>query len=1358
MLVPVIVLIVFITITLIIVQLKMGKSGTLIKTYPPPDIPVDPKKLLRMKDIVDTLENEETTSASTAVNIETAKKLIAKSETKNVAIIASVLKEQATIKRDISQAKVSETTAKLKKLDLKAAENAALIRTKRDNVSKMNESIVKLAREAEELKYIQDEKARILAEDLQKKKIEADLKIQVAEQAAEQAKKDTADRAAKFRAKMVKYAEDKLAAEAVIVKRERDAKIARALEIALKNKALTLKAEADMKLLMEEQRLKNEELAESERVKIEIAGEARRVAIEENNEKMEEAKRKREEDEAKTAEAKAELEEQILIQKEEAEELRLNEEERMADIEARRLEAETEAAEVLVEETERQKELEIENREIRLEQEDIIRETEEERAAEAAEAEEVYAFEQTEYDELQEQLAEEEEEYLADQATEAIASKTEYDATIAADTASINAALDQNATTSQMAETDLVANTATEEDILAAAEVTQQQSETGGGVSGASGGGGVGATFFCLSAERVPQTDTAGNNIVDANGTIQYQPFGGVRDDTQQPNVLKTTCVEECHLTRGGERCEDVCTDKSVPNPMYTPPPTWNGNMDASICAAIDGFNWTPTANYTEAQSQAVANRKFLGCLLNTAKGNVDGFGNERPEPCPDETWKFLNPGHPKKMEEKKMASKAFLKDFDAAQPFFKDGLPGHSSSIPYLCIHDAESDKTMAKVVNCVTKGGATHHGKATDDEVANSMSVDDRNAMIARNENKSRADARAAYAVSAAIALDKSNEIRGRMLARRAKEKEEYLESLRSDCKFEYSKTVKSGLKQYYAAISNADQLSPGAKAKKIQESQRFLLLDPSAQNCLPCDPYTKEYLNIITEPSDPGKKSCPTDKIRKTACTPIMSCKELTQKMNQVTQDRHEALLTLETRNKTELKELLKYARAERTARGSYDRQLKRIDTVITASQKLRYDTKLAETKAVWDATAKEYNGEGQKLFNAYYDELINIPKQLQYCGVRSLTGNPIELRRTKREDSLNKKYFGNNLPYDFSIVGEGEVLAPDKFAILASTYPDVYKLINIPGKSTSRFSGEPTNYSGPGYVTATNGEYTSMNVAEKIQDFVYGSAEVEARHDHGEVYREGRTSYHAVYDGNNGTTYILQKGQASRYSNGRRELNKQQGSFQIEPGGKLVLIHAKKATGEEHLKDANNKLRYDTKQKVTYSDCAYKQRRPSRTYDRRTRRYTTTYNNVCVKGNVTSIVADTTKPVKRYTYYTRKDQKTELYNFNDTSTGYTLVANFATSDFWLVSGKGKYYSVADGRVHTLDKSLKCKITEPVISNAIGGYQGMKKHIQSCFDKSNGDCIDVYRKRSQLSVNYSKYRQTGYSFQKLILWEAT
>lgn len=1404
MLVPLIVVVIIMIVGLVIVQMKNSKPTTTVNvpvTIEPPETPVDPVKLDRVKEIVKTLEKEESISPSTTGSVpsppppsspegmianaeakteqvevsrdalladigdentsakvkllETAKKLIVKSETKNVAIIATVLKEQATIKREISQEKVYKTIAKLKKLDLKAAENAVLIRTKRDNVSKMNESIVKLAREAEELKIVQAAKAKQLAEDLQKKKIQADLKIQAANQAAEQAKKDKADRAAAFRAKMAKYAEDKLAAEATVAKKERDAKIARALEIALKNKALKLEAEAEMKRILDEQRIKNQELAEGERVKMEAAEGARQVQIEENNEKMEEAKNKREEEEAKTAEAKAELEEQILIQKEEAEELRLNEEERMADIENRRLEAETEAAEVLVEETERQKELEKENREIRLEQEDIIRETEEERAAEAEEAEEAYAMEQTQYDELQEQLAEEEEEYLADQATEALASKTEYDATIAADTASINEALDENATASQTAETSLVANTATEEELLAGATITQQQSESSGGVSGASGAGGTGASFFCLSAERVPETDDAGNNVVDASGNIQYVPFGGSRDD-QQPTILETTCVEECRPIRGGERCEDVCTDKSVPNPLYTPPPTWNGNMDESVCAAIDGFNWTATGKYTEAQSQAVANRKFLGCLLNTMKGNVDGFGNERPKPCPDETWKLLNPGHPEKMEEKKMASKAFLKDFDQEEPFFKDGLPGHTGSIPYLCIHDGESDKTMAKVVNCITKGGATHHGKATDDEVANSMSVNDRNALIARNESKTRADKRELYLKEMDIARDKNNEIRGRMLARRAQEKEDYLESLRSDCKFEYSKTVKSGLKQYYAAISNADQFSPGVKAKKIQDAQRFLLLDPSSQNCLPCDPYTKEYLNIIKEPSDPGKKSCPTDKIRKTACTPIMTCKELTQKMNQVTQDRHEALLALETRNKTELKELLKYARAERTARGSYDRQVKRLDTVITASQKTRYDTKLAEKKKVWDAAAKEYNGEGQKLFSAYYTELISIPKQLQYCAVRSLTGNPIELRRTKRVDSLNKKYFGNNLPYDFSIVGEGEVLAPDKFAILASTYPDVSRLINVPGKSRSGFSGVPTSSAGPGYVTATNGEYTSFSDSEKIKDFVYGSAEVEARHGNGEVYRNGRTSYHAVHDGNLGTTYILHKSPASRYHNGRRELNKQQGSFQIESGGRLVLLHAKKARKDEHLKDANNKLRYGTKQKVTYSDCAYKQRQRKRSYNRSKRKYEYSYSMKCVKGNVTSIVEDTTKPIKKYTYYTRKDQKTELYNFNDTSTGYTLIANFATNDFWLVSGKGKYFSVADGRVHSLDKSLKCKITEPVISNAIGGYQGMKKHIQSCFDKSNFDCVDVYRKRNALSLNYRKYHQTGYSFHKLILWD--
>ena len=64
------------------------------------------------------------------------------------------------------------------------------------------------------------------------------------------------------------------------------------------------------------------------------------------------------------------------------------------------------------------------------------------------------------------------------------------------------------------------------------------------------------------------------------------------------------------------------------------------------------------------------------------------------------------------------------------------------------------------------------------------------------------------------------------------------------------------------------------------------------------------------------------------------------------------RREALLTLETKNKAELKDLLVFARAESKARGSYERQVKRINTVVTASQKTRYDTAVAEKKKVWD----------------------------------------------------------------------------------------------------------------------------------------------------------------------------------------------------------------------------------------------------------------------------------------------------------------------------------------------------------------------------------------------------------------------
>jgi len=69
------------------------------------------------------LENEDTISVTTTANIETAKKIIAQSETKNIAIIANVVKVQATTKREASQAKVTETRKKIQAMDVASNQN-----------------------------------------------------------------------------------------------------------------------------------------------------------------------------------------------------------------------------------------------------------------------------------------------------------------------------------------------------------------------------------------------------------------------------------------------------------------------------------------------------------------------------------------------------------------------------------------------------------------------------------------------------------------------------------------------------------------------------------------------------------------------------------------------------------------------------------------------------------------------------------------------------------------------------------------------------------------------------------------------------------------------------------------------------------------------------------------------------------------------------------------------------------------------------------------------------------------------------------------------------------------------------------
>ena len=1253
-------LLILITVGLVIIQIKGGKNvDDNLKPVVQDElleIPVDDVKIERAKVIVDKLEDDDTNSESTDKTIEAAKKIIKQVETKNTAIIAKTVKVQATVKKEASQAKVLETQKKLKELDIKAAQSIQKIKSKRDTVSKINtaleEVVVRSQKEIEE----QEEKVRLLNEEMAEKKRQVELRILAAKDKAERAKKEKEERAAAFKAKMEKYAEDKAAAEAEVIEKEKKAKQARALEIALAKKALQDEAEAEMKRVLEEQRLLQEELKEKELAELQEAEEARKVQLEENRVQMEEAKIKREEQEAEAAEAAEELAEKVRMEKEEADEMRLIEEERLAEIEEERLAAEEEAAAVLEEERQRQEEMDQEVEELRLEQEDELRELEEERAAEAAEVLEDYELEKKEYDRLKEELIAEEKKFLEDAKEEARLSQISYDADIAANEQEQSAALDQNLAESEAAAERLVEQVDDiQESANVAAETATSLSESGIPQSIGTAPTAEPLKFFCLSPDPVPKLDDNGNE------TGEYYAYGDdMRDENQPTTIPEERCERKCGVFDGqgneirgraaagrSESCEDICTTHYVPNPGYVPPSDWDGVMDKEKCDSIDGFNWTQRE--------------------------------------------------------------------------------GTSSS---HCLHDA-SDTSFAKVTNCITAGGYSHHGSYTDTKILDTMSSMDRWKTLADKADKEREKKRLENERRTLVAIKQNEDRLAAYRERMEKERAAYLESLRHDCEYQYSKTVKTGLKNYIEAIKkSASPLHPQGTPKGRTDAQKLLGFDPSAQECRPCDPFTKEYLHIIKEPSDPGKKSCPTENPRKTPCTPVISCAEYTQKVNVTTRARHEALLTLETKNKAELRDLLVFARDESKARGSYERQVKRINTVVTASQKTRYDTAVAEKKKVWDDAKKKYNEEGQKLFSAYYDEVVAIPQQLQYCNIRSLTPNDFELITTQREDSLNKKYFGNNLPYDYAVRGEGVYIAPDKFAILASTLP----LKNLPNCGGTRFSGSPVVANGPGYLTVPNGSSVviSSNSNAKIKDSYYGTCTVDAKEKYGNTFKSSGGNYAAVYDSNLGTTYILEKRPANPYHNGRVEHLKQQGSFAIEPGGKLVLLHAKKARDERHLKDESGNLMYAKK--------------TTRTYDRCLRRVGQMRR--CQGGWVYGRVDDTTRPIKSYTYHPRMSQRTELYNFNDTNNGYTLIANFATKDFWLISTDGRYYSVAGDRVQRLDSSLKCKITEPVISNAIGGFRGMKKHIADCINQgTNAGCADVYGKIAQLDRVFGGYIRSGY-----------
>jgi hypothetical protein len=336
MVVPVVVLIILITTGIVLISMKNSKSSNIVnkplpffqrnnktpQTLPKPlDIPVETKKLDRVKDIVDKLENEDTISPLTVVNIENAKKVIAEEipEKKRQVDLKMQATEQATIEYE-KKARIlaEEIDEKKRQVDLKMQ-----------------------ATEQATIEY--EKKARILAEEIDEKKRQVDLKIQAAKKSAEQAKKARADRAAAFRAKMAKYNESRLVVEEKIVEPTVDAKYARALEIALKNKAVRLKAEAEMKQLLDEQLKIQGDLSEKELDNLDAAEKARQDMIDENDDLIEKAAIKRAAEEVERVAAQAILDEEVQALRDEAEELRLAEEKRFADIQTKIDKAATDA-------------------------------------------------------------------------------------------------------------------------------------------------------------------------------------------------------------------------------------------------------------------------------------------------------------------------------------------------------------------------------------------------------------------------------------------------------------------------------------------------------------------------------------------------------------------------------------------------------------------------------------------------------------------------------------------------------------------------------------------------------------------------------------------------------------------------------------------------------------------------------------------------------------------------------------------------------------------------------------------------------------------------------------------------------
>jgi hypothetical protein len=696
------------------------------------------------------------------------------------------------------------------------------------------------------------------------------------------------------------------------------------------------------------------------------------------------------------------------------------------------------------------------------------------------------------------------------------------------------------------------------------------------------------------------------------------------------------------------------------------------------------------------------------------------------------------------------------------------------------MCEHDTTQDPNMEKIGNCSTKQGHLFTLDARIGDYDPSIPLAERIEMMNKDiasetrlnfvkDMQKKQDARRANEASRVLQMMKA--------------KEEAMEKLRKDCKFEYSSTIKSGLSAWKNATTpkfktelipvrtnkyttddkgnfyphteykvKRTVIEPARYRSSDQQAMKKFLTFAGPQACLPCDPFTNEWLHILEEPSDPGKSSCPTEKVKKVPCEPFMTCSEYTAKVNAKTKARHDAIEASVDANKAEVKRLLNFAREESRARKRYESQVKTISSVTTEAGKKRYDERVAEKKAAWDKARKDYNAESVTIIRALLTEARKIPMELHYCKSRWLFPPPADpkntyvgdmrIERTEKKDSITKKYFGDLGRYDYKVTQKRYPLAPDTYAVMISgegVFAGNFKTNNLPGHvKVGDFGGGGT------FKIRNVGGVDENKINKKIW---YEGKSSPWQKDGKTNHSSGRQMY-VTYNTGSSQTYILRKSKVGWRWREDKILTRD-GVYKLEAGGKLSLVHKQKARDESH--DGTS---YAKKTKRTWNSCAYKRRQYNRTESKKQKK--AVYDQVCVGRNVYESVNDTTKPIKDYTYYNRSaaGSTEELYNFNNTGHAYTLIANFDANDIWLVSSNGYYYSVANNRKMRMDNSLYCKISEPVITNALGGMNSIGKFAADCLadDAPKDGCGEIYseiaaveRGRNEISGKYGSQNNT-------------